>query len=303
MLPVQPTTFQLAASAELDLRRRIAAALAVDQVLSVPQILSLSGMVFDHAGLERLPSVEHPPEGVVPFTTDDLGDEWVEALEQPHRAEPLHVPRRPQRRPPGHSIPVAPNPRDFPLNGPAQLFPLGGGDGAGRLYFFELVTAAVWNVASSMVSVDVVADWPMTLRYREHRVGHLLGCAQARIDLRVAADPNIWESDAAAVGEVERPDAYWRPSGHQVIAIEYDTGAYPKEVISRKVKAFDMYDGVVWACSSPRRRRRLRRSLGPLGYQVIAVDWWNPRSRVVAGHAVPLPARDVVDRGRWWTEV
>lgn len=203
-----------AGALQVEFESRLRRILAVDQVLTVPQVLSLSGVVFDPQAL-------------------------VQA-------------------------------RDLAAHG---LRPYEGQLGAFSVV--ELITSTVWNVPSSVVSVDMVTTWPMLARYREHRVAHLLGAAQTRIDL--GAPLERWESDAAAVGETERPDAFWHLEGGGCVAIEYDSGAYSREVVRRKMAAFERFDGVVWACSSDRRRRRLRRVLGPLGYRVIQVDWWSPR--------------------------
>lgn len=169
-------------------------------------------------------------------------------------------------------------------------------------YIFELIAQSVWNVPNSVVSVDVISDWPMILRYREHRIAHLLGAAQARIDVGAALED--WESDAGAVGETERPDAFWHLPGGGTVAVEYDSGAYSREIIRRKVQAFERFDGVIWACSSDRRRRRLRRELGPLGYQVIAVDWWSPRlaPALYAGEGAPPIKAQIVKDG-WFKHV
>lgn len=234
------------ADAALDFESALRATLAVDRVLSVPQVLSLFGVIPDLSGLTRprLPNLSlADPSRAVPLPS------WLARTE--FQPEDLWVWREL---------------RDDPAS--AALLPL---------TVFEVVVAPVWNVASSVVAVQAISDWPMPLRYREHRVAHLLGAAQVRIDL--GAPLSSWESDAAAVGETERPDAFWHLPGGGCVAIEYDTGAYSPDVIRRKIAAFERFDGVVWACSSDRRRRRLRRTLGPLGYRVIQVDWWSPRVR------------------------
>jgi len=270
------------------LRSLLHAALEVDHVLSVPQILSMTGVVFDHSGLERFSAPSRAPNQLS-IAPEYPGQLWVDE-------GPLIPPLGRDGMP---SSLLAPSDQRFAaVQAGLQVAPLRSQE---RLWLFELVTQAVWGVPTSFVSVDAVARWPMVMRYREHRVGHLLGAAQVRLDLRVPLDQ--WHSDAAAVGETERPDAFWRPGGNREIAVEYDTGAYSPETIRRKVKAFDAYDGVVWACSSDRRRRRLRRTLGPLGYQVIQVDWWSPRLRLPPQAPHPVYSHEVVERGRWWTEV
>lgn len=280
---------------EVMVRAALHETLKVDQVLSVPQVLSLLGGVLDLGSLERpLSTGGH-------LTLSPAREMWADELDLD--AGVVRRPYGPPARRPRLSEPLPDAPPLLGWRGREQLMAVPEQLPAQlpRLFVFEVVTKAVWNVAGAMVSVDAVSDWAMPMRFAEHRIGHLLGCAQVRIDLGIA--PSEWHSDAAAVGETERPDAFWYPQDGRVIAVEYDTGAYPPGVVASKVRAFEAYDGVIWACSSERRRRRLRRTLGPLGYQVIQVDWWSPRPSVQPRACRAHYSRDVVQRGAWWNEV
>lgn len=280
---------------ELEIRAALAETLKTDRVLSMPQVLSLIGGVIDPSSLER-PLVTGPN-----LTLGPSPQLWPDELDLD--AGVVHRPHGPPARRPKLSDPVPSRPHCLGVRDRYDLLasPAVMPSRLERLFVFEVVTKAVWNVSGAMVSVDAVSDWAMPMRFAEHRIGHLLGCAQVRIDLGIR--PDEWHSDAAAVGETERPDAFWYPEDGRVIAVEYDTGAYPPGVVAAKVKAFSAYDGVIWACSSDRRRRRLRRTLGPLGYQVIQVDWWSPRRAVESRACHAHYSLDVVARGEWWSEV
>lgn len=168
-----------------------------------------------------------------------------------------------------------------------------------RLSSLRIVLETVSGSPTSHVSTRVYSTMSeRRLRaVQEWRLGHLAGAAQvkfllARPDeqttrtLELAGarwsleerralldDSTPWQSEAAAVGQSERPDAVWHSSLGEV-AIEYDTGSYRPDVIARKLRAFSAYSGgLIWAVSSPTREVTLRRRL-PRDVPVLLARWW-----------------------------
>jgi len=122
--------------------------------------------------------------------------------------------------------------------------------------------------------VDVTYFYPARSRglewLRLTPLMHLLGTAAMRHLLQAQAKD--WRTTAHAAGGRYKPDALWTtPAG--VVAIEFDTGRYRREVRLSKMAAFEQaYPRIIWGTSSPARAQWMRRAYPKL--EVLDVDFW-----------------------------
>ena len=113
-----------------------------------------------------------------------------------------------------------------------------------------------------------------TLAYNEaNHLAHMAGTGEIRH--RLGVRPGVWNAESRGALVAEIPDAEWTQPDGEVIAVEYDSGAYSMDTVRRKVMAFRQreYQGIVWGTPSEVRVRRLHREL-----QVDArsVCWFEP---------------------------
>lgn len=124
------------------------------------------------------------------------------------------------------------------------------------LCWTERTVTTVHNSPSSVLHLGFVV-LPDLRRAEGWRLGHAAGTAEVRGLLGVGRES--WRSTAAEVGfHTATPDAVFASSAG-LAAVEFDTGAYGREVVQTKLRAHCAFPGgAVWATSSERRFRAIR---------------------------------------------
>lgn len=141
--------------------------------------------------------------------------------------------------------------------------------GMGRLAAWPLWVALTAR-ARRVQRVDFVAMRPLV--HPSAALRHLCGVAEVRWCL----GPRVqrWDASAATtVGMTDRPDAL-AETRHNLLAVEYDAGAYSRRQVSRKAQTFRALIGQqVWGVASVRRAQWLQPLL-PAGAEIVIAPWW-----------------------------
>ena len=155
-----------------------------------------------------------------------------------------------------------------------------------------LTVTPVHMRASLWVDATFVALDGEILNKRHGDLTHLVGTAEMQVPLGVPLDG--WRLLPSGRARGNRPDAeYDHPNGQGLVAIEYDSGAYPWSLVTQKLKDYhdQGYLHTMWGVASAGRLRHLE-DLVPT---IIEVPWWISEPRNGWPVAGPPGARQ---RGR-----
>ncbi len=125
--------------------------------------------------------------------------------------------------------------------------------------FVEDLVLPIYNNPNSEQHTRFYLARKTLANHDANHLAHLAGTAEIRHQLGVKAGAWTAEFRGALVAEI--PDAEWTQPDGEVIAVEYDSGAYSMDTVLRKVRSFRKreYQDIVWGTPSKTRVNRLRR--------------------------------------------
>lgn len=142
---------------------------------------------------------------------------------------------------------------------------------------FDLVVRPVDGRVTSTQLVTFVALRPAhARRWDENQIGHVVGTAAMLLEIKASVDQ--YDCEPQAGGRIYTPDAALNSPVNGHVALEYDTGSYPRRVCLKKAERFlSDYPRMLWGTSNAARVPTLRNWFEGAGgrVKVIAVDYWS----------------------------